>query len=242
VRVRCALPILLLLAAAVVPAGGLEVCVGDCDGDGAIGVDEVLVGVNAALGLTPVSRCASFDTDGDGSVAINELLGAVRGALDGCRPTDPTPTPTPADFVASETDFTCLTQWERVRRFRIANPIGGLDAALAVARGEAPPPYPVGTIIQLVPQEAMVKRAPGFFPDAHDWEFFVLTPSTAGTQITQRGRGEVVNIGMPCFTCHGAAPHTDFVCETGNGCVALGLTEELITAIQNADPRCAPAP
>ncbi|HSQ00246.1 MAG TPA: hypothetical protein VL049_23750 [Candidatus Dormibacteraeota bacterium] len=70
----------------------------------------------------------------------------------------------------------------------------------------------------------------------------MLAPSNAGTAITKRGRGEVVNIGPPCFACHGAAPQTDFVCETDNGCVALGLSEALINAIQNADPRCAPAP
>jgi len=88
----------------------------------------------------------------------------------------------------------------------------------------------------------MVKRAPGFFPEAHDWEFFVLGVSTAGTEIRQRGRGEVVNIGSSCFACHGAAPQTDFVCESGNGCVPIDLSEALITFLQNADPRCAPSP
>jgi hypothetical protein len=48
----------------------------------------------------------------------------------------------------------------------------------------------------------------------------------------------VVNIGVPCFACHSAAPHTDLVCETDNGCIALGLSEDLINAIQNGDPRC----
>jgi hypothetical protein len=234
--------IALLAALASAPAAALGPCVGDCDGNGAVGIDELLIGVNTALGLTAATRCPSFDVDADASVAINELLGGVRSALDGCLAPSPTPTPTPEDFVAAASDFACLTQWERVRRFRIANPLGHLDAALAVARGEAPPPYPLGTIVQLVPGEAMVKRAPGFFPAANDWEFFVLGVSTAGTAITQRGRAEVVNIGAPCFACHGAAPQTDFICETANGCVALGLSEALITAIQQADPRCAPAP
>jgi hypothetical protein len=61
-------------------------------------------------------------------------------------------------------------------------------------------------------------------------------------QSVQRGRGQVVNIGSPCLACHSAASQTDFVCETDNGRVALGLSEALITAIQNADPRCAQAP
>lgn len=105
----------------------------------------------------------------------------------------------------------CLKNWTRIRRFRIANPLGHLEEALAVARGEKPPPYPVGTIIQLIPFEAMVKR----------------------------GRGEVTNIGpISCFACHGAAPQKDFVCETGNGCIALSLSEDLINALQEHDPRC----
>ena len=84
----------------------------------------------------------------------------------------------------------------------------------------------------------MAKRGAGFFPDAHDWEFFVLKATKAGTEILKRGRDEVVNIGPPCFACHGAAPQTDFVCETDNGCVALNLPENVITALQENDPRC----
>ena len=237
---------LLLLAA---PVRALDVCIGDCNGNGVVGIDELLVGVNEALGLEAVARCPSFDANDDGHLAVNELLGAVRSALDGCRAADPPPTATPeapptatprAEFVAAAEDFACLTDWTRVRHFRIANPLGHLDEAVAVAHGDQPPPYPIGTIIQLVPTEAMVKRGAGFFPEANDWEFFVLSPSAGGTAIAQRGRAEVVNIGQPCFACHGAAPQTDFVCENGNGCIALGLSEALIDALQNGDPRCAP--
>src|SRR5262249_60416159 len=35
--------------------------------------------------------------------------------------------------------------------------------------------YPVGTILQLFPAEAMVKRKPGFNPEGGDWEFFKLS-------------------------------------------------------------------
>jgi hypothetical protein len=218
-----------------------DVCAGDCDGEGMVGIGDLLVGVNIALGLDGEDRCPSFDANHDGSLEINELLGAVHEALQGCPTPEPTPTPTapPAEeFIATESDFACLTDWTHVRHFRITNALGHLDDALAVAHGDAPPPYPVGTIIQLVPAEAMVKRGAGFFPAANDWEFFVLSATAAGTQIVRRGRDEVVNIVTPCFTCHSAATHTDLICETDNGCVALGLTEELINSIQNTDPRC----
>jgi len=248
-------PALLGLLALLLGAGhanAQNVCVGDCNGDGTVSISEVLTGVNIALGTEPLSRCPSFDTDHNGVLAIQELLAAVLSAVDGCRAPDatatsiaiPTTTPTttpattPEEFVAQASDFDCLTDWTHVRHFRITNTLGHLDEALAVAHGDMPPPYPVGTIIQLVPAEAMVKRGNGFFPAGDDWEFFVLAASPAGTQILKRGRDEVINIGPPCFACHSAASHTDLICETNNGCVALGLTEQLINTIQDSDPRC----
>ena len=59
-------------------------CVGDCDGDGAVTVDELLTGVNIALGSLPVSRCSSFDSNGDGEVTLDELIQATLRALNGC--------------------------------------------------------------------------------------------------------------------------------------------------------------
>jgi hypothetical protein len=47
-------------------------------------VDEILTGVNIALGLTPVSLCESLDANGDGQVTIVEILQAVDHALSGC--------------------------------------------------------------------------------------------------------------------------------------------------------------
>lgn len=59
-------------------------CAGDCDGDGAVSIAELILAVNIALGARPVSDCRSVDTNGDGQVAINELIAAVNNALDGC--------------------------------------------------------------------------------------------------------------------------------------------------------------
>jgi putative Ig domain-containing protein len=69
-------------------------CVGDCNADGAVTVDELLLGVNIALGTAAATACASVDANGDGEVTINELLAAVNAALDGC-PATVTPTETP---------------------------------------------------------------------------------------------------------------------------------------------------
>jgi hypothetical protein len=56
-----------------------------------------------------------------------------------------------------------------LRQFYVDNVLGNLDATLAVANSATGGTYPPGTVIQLVPTEAMVKRAKGFNPVTHDW-------------------------------------------------------------------------
>ncbi len=67
-------------AATFTPGG----CAGDCDGSGAVAVNELIVGVNIALGTSDVGACIAIDRDGNGAVEINELIGAVNAALSGC--------------------------------------------------------------------------------------------------------------------------------------------------------------
>lgn len=59
-------------------------CGGDCSGDGEVTVDELIIGVNIALGSVTVDQCSSIDADSDGEVTINEIIGAVNAALTGC--------------------------------------------------------------------------------------------------------------------------------------------------------------
>ena len=59
-------------------------CVGDCDDSGTVTVNELVRGVNIALGLSPVGDCGSFDANQDGNVTVNELVQAVNAALEGC--------------------------------------------------------------------------------------------------------------------------------------------------------------
>jgi len=58
--------------------------VGDCDGDGHVRVDELVKGVNIALGTAPCDDCTAFDANGDRKVEIEELVQAVNHALYGC--------------------------------------------------------------------------------------------------------------------------------------------------------------
>lgn len=68
-------------------------CVGDCDGNNMVAINELITGVNIALGNLPVSACPSFDCMGDG-VQINCLIQGVNNALNGCPPIGPTATAT----------------------------------------------------------------------------------------------------------------------------------------------------
>ncbi len=59
-------------------------CVGDCNGDGEVAINELITGVNIALGSLPLDRCPSFDINEDGEIEINELITGVNNALAGC--------------------------------------------------------------------------------------------------------------------------------------------------------------
>ncbi len=59
-------------------------CWGDCDGNRAVSVAELLTMVNIDLGQRPVADCAPGDRDGSGQIAVDEILTAVINALHGC--------------------------------------------------------------------------------------------------------------------------------------------------------------
>ncbi len=63
------------------PPARAQVHTGDCDGDGRVSVNELVIGVNIALGSLALADCPPFDRDGDAKVEINELLAAVGFAL-----------------------------------------------------------------------------------------------------------------------------------------------------------------
>lgn len=71
---------------AAVPAGcpAPTTCVGDCGRNRTVTVEELVRGVNIALGLVGVSDCRSFDRNEDGEVNIDELVIAVGNAVQGC--------------------------------------------------------------------------------------------------------------------------------------------------------------
>jgi hypothetical protein len=59
-------------------------CIGDCNGNMRVTIDELLRGVRISLGEGPVSLCPAVDRNGSGEVTVDELVTAVDNALRGC--------------------------------------------------------------------------------------------------------------------------------------------------------------
>jgi len=72
----------LLVVLAIGPAHAA--CPGDCSGNGEATINELILGVNIALGSAAASACSAMDANNDGDVTINELISAVNSVLNGC--------------------------------------------------------------------------------------------------------------------------------------------------------------
>src|SRR6202142_3928836 len=100
--------------------------------------------------------------------------------------------PAASSFPISDKSFKCITEMTHVRHFYVDNLAGNLAGTVKVAQA-ATGDYPVGSVLQLVPTEVMVKRDKGFNAATRDWEFFELNVSPTGSRIRTRGFVEVVN-------------------------------------------------
>jgi len=64
------------------PTTGL--CIGDCNGDREVTVDELIQTVRIALGTANVTACLAGDLP-DGDIGESEIIAAVNNALSGCQ-------------------------------------------------------------------------------------------------------------------------------------------------------------
>src|SRR5579863_9280514 len=89
------------------------------------------------------------------------------------------------DLVITEKSFGCVLDLPQVRNTRIQNPDPAkLKEAIRIFRDSVPnKDYPTGTVLQLIPTEAMVKHDRAAFPNTNGWEFFALKVSSDGTTI-----------------------------------------------------------
>jgi hypothetical protein len=140
----------------------------------------------------------------------------------------------------TEDSFRCIRDMTPVRGFFVDNLLGDVAATVAVAESAEGGAYPAGSVVQLIPTEAMVKHQPGYNPETNDWEFLELDVTAEGQTIRARGFVDVNNrFGGNCFACHRAAEaQWDMICEQNHGCAPIPLTPVMFRGIQNTDPRC----
>ncbi len=131
------------------------------------------------------------------------------------------------DIVVTDKSFGCLRDGTKVRNtyIRNADPKRLAEAVRILRDRIADTQYPVGTFLQLVPGEAMVKHPRATFPATNGWEFFGLDLSPQGTKIKTK-----------------PAAKYDFVCEKGHGCAPIPIDDKQIAELQGMDPRCPAKP
>ena len=133
-----------------------------------------------------------------------------------------------------DNSFKCITDMTPVRHFYVDNLLGSVEATVAVAtagKGD----YPEGSVLQLMPNEVMIKQQKGFNPETHDWEFFYIDVDKNGSKIFARGFADVNNrLGMNCFACHSQAKlEFDLVCEQDHGCAPIPVTRAMFGALHS---------
>ncbi len=182
----------------------------------------------AAVAIAFATACA-----GDNSPASSADTTVAQAA--------PAAKPAVTKLDITDASFGCIRDLKAVRGFYVGNLLGDIDGTLAAANNGNGAVYPVGSVVQLVPGEAMVKHGKGFNAATNDWEFFELDVQPAATKIKVRGFTEAVNqFGGNCLACHAKAEAKwDMICEQGHGCDPIPVTPVMAKAIQNTDPRCA---
>ncbi len=111
------------------PTASPTPCAGDCNDDGEVTIDELITGVNLALGTAAGNACPACDSNHDGEVTIDEIVAAVNSALNGCHVTA---IATLAEIQRTIFDPTCATPLCH----SAASRNGNLDLSPGAAYGE----------------------------------------------------------------------------------------------------------
>lgn len=96
------------MVACVASSSTHALCVGDCNEDGSVRVDELVRAVQIALTGQSPSQCPSLDQNENNVVSVDELVAAVASNLTNCTPRPVrTPTPTPSPTVSQPSFRVC---------------------------------------------------------------------------------------------------------------------------------------
>lgn len=213
-----------LLWLTVGPVRSAAQCAGDCDGNGGVSVNELVLGTNIALGQTEVTRCIALDRDGNAQVTVNELVEAVNAALKGCLATPgATRTRTPlrsmaptATSTATATSTTTATpnplpeaQCRTVYRTFADQPI-------SLTLPATDPGDSLQYSVDALPAGAQLNEATGLLswtPSSEQLGPFYM-PFTATDTASQAARGEVFFRVSPLDAC------TTATCDPETGCTS----------------------
>lgn len=186
---------------------------------------------NKVKKIVLISCLTSLSVSAETAVLNEETVTTVKAPLE------------TSTVTINEESFSCIREMTPVRHFYVDNLLGDIESTLTAANAPEGAKYPVGSVVQLVPTEVMVKRESGTFPATGDWEFFELEVNENGSKIAKRGFVDVVNrFGGNCFSCHAPAREPwDFICESGHGCEPIPIDHKMTGALQRSDPRCGDA-
>ena len=118
-------------------------CTGDCDGDEVVRIDELVTGIDIALGGTAASACEALACPQLGGAVLTCLIAAVNNALSGC--------PGPAPDLALVLDVVPHPNESRVDvTATISNRGGSIVSYLSGCSGRCRPPYYEAITLDLI--------------------------------------------------------------------------------------------
>ncbi len=241
-------------------------CTGDCNGDNEVAINELITGVNIALGNSDVSACPEFDVNDDGEVTINELIAAVNNALNGCPAVQPTDTPTelPTELpTETPTEVPTETPTEVPTETPTASPT---DTPTVTPTGtetgtptetptETPTPFVIGehkcvfdnsgpapgaSTVQITTQALPLPAYTAV--GAIDISCGAVAPETGKASCDCSLQSfdpiEIIGIGFICFTPGAPCPAGEIDCDGGNGLDVEMASDHNIGACTD-NPDCA---
>ena len=107
-----------------VPTPSAGACVGDCNGDGVVAINELITGVNIELGTAPLNTCPAFAFDCGQPLAVLPgiccAIDAVNNSLEGC--SQPTPV---SPHLALNLEINALPDQQQVEIVATLDHLGG---------------------------------------------------------------------------------------------------------------------
>lgn len=176
-------------AAVLAQPATLAACAGDCDGDGEVTVDELILAVNIALGSASVDRCTPADLHGDGEVSIDEIVTAVNSALARCPP------PVPRLVVLSREGAVASLDIAAPWTVRASADLRATVGSARCRNGRCLVVHPAADLISIIDAEDLSLRGSIVLEHGADPRDIALVDGNAAV-VSQYGRAELLEIDL----------------------------------------------